>query len=206
MPIDEIIDEIEECLSRLRLAREILTGRSTNAQATKAPVSKRKALRRPTAPALSSKSRVEKDKPRSRGAAVPVEAGTKPQTERKRVDASMTVSATEPLSQPAVKEPERTMAASGPVNRVPARARSVSIRSVRDRAPKPAAAKAEGPKPAIALAGPVSSRIVVVPAAQLRQEREKATVPEVRRPRMPGSGLTGRLAFEALFKNESDPV
>jgi hypothetical protein len=60
--------------------------------------------------------------------------------------------------------------------------------------------KPDGPKPAIALASPAGAKIVVVPAEQVRRERDQAAQPEVRRPRVPASGRTGRLAFEALFK------
>jgi len=60
--------------------------------------------------------------------------------------------------------------------------------------------KLDAAKPAIALAGAAGAKIVVVPAEQVRREREQAARPEVRRPRVPASGLTGRLAFEALFK------
>ena len=63
-----------------------------------------------------------------------------------------------------------------------------------------AALKHDAAKPAIALAGHSGARIVVVPADEVRRERERAAQPEVRRPRVPASGLTGRLAFEALFK------
>jgi hypothetical protein len=60
--------------------------------------------------------------------------------------------------------------------------------------------KPDATKPAIALAGPAGARIVVVPAEQVRREREQAAQPKVQRPRVLGTGLTGRLAFEALFK------
>jgi hypothetical protein len=50
------------------------------------------------------------------------------------------------------------------------------------------------------LARLAGDKIVVVPAEQVRREREQAAQPEVRRVRVPASGLTGRLAFEALFK------
>jgi len=60
--------------------------------------------------------------------------------------------------------------------------------------------KPDAAKPAIALAGPAGARIVVVSAEQVRREREKAAQAKVERPRVLGTGLTGRLAFEALFK------
>ena len=57
-------------------------------------------------------------------------------------------------------------------------------------------------KPAIALAGGLKGRVVVVPAEQVRRQREEAARPKVLRPRLPAYG--GRLAFEALFKDEAD--
>ena len=72
---------------------------------------------------------------------------------------------------------------------------------MRDRSPKSTAGtKPDAAKPAIALAGPRGAKIVVVPAEQVRREREQAAQPKVQRPRVLGAGLTGRLAFEALFK------
>ena len=60
-------------------------------------------------------------------------------------------------------------------------------------------------KPAIALAGRVNTKIVVVSAEQLQRERERAAPPEVRRPRVPAAGLSGRRAFDALFSDPTDP-
>lgn len=57
-------------------------------------------------------------------------------------------------------------------------------------------------KPAIALAGGLKGRVIVVPAEQVRRQREEAARPAVLRPRLPAYG--GRLAFEALFKDEAD--
>jgi hypothetical protein len=62
----------------------------------------------------------------------------------------------------------------------------------------------ENSKPAIALGGPVHSRIVVVSAEQAQRELERAAQSEVRRPRVPATGLTGKLAFEALFNDGGD--
>ena len=59
-------------------------------------------------------------------------------------------------------------------------------------------------KPAIALAGPVHSKIVVVSAEQAQRERERAARSAVQHPRVPAIGLTGRAAFEALFNDGSD--
>jgi hypothetical protein len=105
------------------------------------------------------------------------------------------------LEQPAIAQPERVIPQSVVVKRLFSKAPSTSIRSVRHRTSKSnASTKPNAAKPAIALAGSAGAKIVVVPAEQVRREREQAAHPEVRRPRVPASGLTGRLAFEALFK------
>jgi hypothetical protein len=62
----------------------------------------------------------------------------------------------------------------------------------------------EKSKPAIALAGLVHSKIVVVSAEQAQREWERAAQSEVRRPRVPATGLTGKRAFEALFNDGND--
>jgi hypothetical protein len=51
----------------------------------------------------------------------------------------------------------------------------------------------------------MNNKIVVVPAEQLQEERARAARPQVRLLRRPAGGLGGRLAFEALFKDETDP-
>lgn len=58
-------------------------------------------------------------------------------------------------------------------------------------------------KPAIALAGPVRSKIVVVSAEQAQREQERAAQSAVQRPRLPAIGIR-RTAFEALFNDGSD--
>lgn len=63
------------------------------------------------------------------------------------------------------------------------------------------AAKPQKTRPAIAAASPMASRIVVVPADQVKQERERAAQPDTRPQRVPVTGLSGRRAFEALFKD-----
>jgi hypothetical protein len=63
----------------------------------------------------------------------------------------------------------------------------------------------EPAKPAIALAGPTNARIVVVSADQVQRERAQAAQPVERRPRKAASGLSGKLAFEALFTDPIDP-
>jgi hypothetical protein len=105
------------------------------------------------------------------------------------------------LGQRVVAQTERGTRQSVVVKRLPSKGPRGSIRSVRFRSPKSnPSTKPDAAKPAIALAGPAGARIVVVPAEQVRREREQALQRRVPRPRVRGAGLTGRLAFEALFK------
>ena len=99
-------------------------------------------------------------------------------------------------------EPKPTIQQSVLITRLPASRRTSRIRSVRHRIANPVLdTNPNAPKPASALAGPASTKIVVVSAEQLQQEREQAACPQVRPPRTPSYPLSGRLAFEALFKN-----
>ena len=200
MPTTEIINEIDAYLSRLRQARELLLDQRTEAAPKRVPGRKRKVAPGKVAPASSRSRRTTKNKSRSDHSVVHLKRGT----ERVEIGAQVPISATRhasDLEQPAIALPERAIPQSVVIKRLPSKGSRTSIRSVRHRTPKSnPGATPDAPKPAIALAGPRDVRIVVVPAEQVRREREKAAQPEVRRPRVPASGLTGRLAFEALFK------
>ena len=199
MPLDEIIDEIDAYLSRLRQARELFLDRKTEAPQMSAPRRKREVTPRQANSGPSRKRRTTKNKSRSN----PPVVHLKKRTERVEISAQVPISATQhasDLEQPAIAPPERAIRRVV-VKRFPSKAPNTSIRSVRHRTPKSnAGTKPDAAKPAIALAGRAGAKIVVVPAEQVRREREQAAQPEVRRPRVPASGLTGRLAFEALFK------
>ena len=108
--------------------------------------------------------------------------------------------------QSAIVQLERTKRQSVAITRLPASRRISSIRPVRHRAPKSALdVKRAEIKPAITLAGPTNTKIVVVSADQVQRERAQAAQPAVRRPRIAASGLSGSLAFEALFEDPTDP-
>jgi hypothetical protein len=51
----------------------------------------------------------------------------------------------------------------------------------------------------------MNTKIKVVSAEQVKREREQAARPQIRPQRTPVAGLSGRPAFEALFKDEADP-
>ena len=200
MPSHDIIDEIDAYLSRLRQARELLLDRKTEASQKRPPRRKRRITPRQTDQASSRRHRAGKNKARSNH---PV-AHLKKSTERVDVSAKVPSPVAQQVGHsehPAITEPERTIPRGVVIKRLPSKGSRTPVRSVRHRTPKSnPGATPDAPKPAIALAGPRDAKIVVVPPEQVRRERERATHPEVRRPRVPASGLTGRLAFEALFK------
>jgi hypothetical protein len=200
MPIAEILNEIDACLSRLRQARELLLDQQMKAPPKKVTHVKRKVIPRRPDPASSRTRRAYKNKSRSNH---PM-AHLKKETERIEISAQIPSAITHPatrLEQPAIAPPEPTIPQSVVTTRIPSKGFRTSISSVRLRTSKSnPGTKPDAAKPAIALAGAAGAKIVVVPAEQVRREREQATRPEVRRSRVPASGLTGRLAFEALFK------
>ena len=200
MPLDEIIEEIDAYLLRLRQARELLLNRRPEAPQERVPRRKRKVTPRQADPAASRIPRAGKNKSRSNRPVVHL----KERTERVEISAPVLNSVTRyaaHLERPASARSEQAIRQCVVVKRIPSKGPSTSIRPMRHKTSKPIlGTKPDAAKPAIALAGPAGARIVVVPAEQVRREREQAAQPEVRRPRIPGPGLTGRLAFEALFK------
>jgi hypothetical protein len=200
MLITEIINEIDAYLSRLRQAKELLLDQRTAAPQRRVPRRKRNVTPGQSDPASSRRRLAGKSKSRSNHPVPHVKRGTERVEISAQVPSSVTHHASH-LEQRAIAQPERVVPHNVVVKRFPSKGPNTSIRFVRHRTPKSnAGAKPDAAKPAIALAGPASARIVVVPAEQVRREREQAAQPEVRRPRVPASGLTGRLAFEALFK------
>jgi hypothetical protein len=205
MPIAEIINEIDAYLSRLRQAREILLDRMTEAPQKKSSRRKRKVLVRQPEIGSSNGRRAEENKSRSSRPFV------HPREEKERGGPAAQASSAEshqtsPAEQSVIVEPGRTLQQSVVITRLPASRRIGSIRSVPHRTAKRAAGtKSDASKPAIALGGPMNNKIVVVPAEQLQEERARAARPQVRPLRRPAAGLGGRLAFEALFKDETDP-
>jgi hypothetical protein len=200
MPLEEIITQIDAYLSQLREARELLLDARTEAPPKRVPRPRRKALPRQADPGSSRGLRAGKNKSRSDG----LQAHLKRGTERVEISSQVPGSVMRPvpyLEQAAVAQPERAVPENFVIKRLPSKGSRTSIRSMGYKNAKPTAGtKPDAPKPAIALAGSGGAKIVVVPAEQVRREREQAAQPEVRRPRVPATGLTGRLAFEALFK------
>jgi hypothetical protein len=202
MPIAEIINEIDEYLSRLRQARELLSRRITEVPQETLPRPKRKVFARQTDKALSvgrhadgnetqsNRAIAQRKEMRERGIpAAPVLAGAPLQSSHKE--------------QPAIVVPQCAMPQNIVITRLPSRRRKSSNMPKRHRmAMTESGTKPDAIKPAIALAGAINTKVVVISAEQVKREREQAARPEIRQPRVPASGLSGRRAFEALFKDE----
>ena len=106
--------------------------------------------------------------------------------------------------QAAAAKPEPMRQASVPITKLPARRRLSPIRSTRHQAANLAGGnESDAIKPAIALAGHMNTKVVVISVEQLQRERERAAHSAPQRPRRPAAGLSGRLAFAALFKDET---
>ena len=207
MPTLDIINQIDVYLSSLRLARDIL---SKSLAGPRGKVAKKMKKAKKTGPVVSTKSSVRKT---SRTKVLPA-----PQTGAKtRVDSVASIpsspapqvealaplptatSTTVPESLPLPNVDRGRLAYRGPRSAIrPSHTRNLRASEPRSRA------SLESTKPTIVLAAPVNSKIVVVSAEQARRDRERA-VPSEAQPRMiRRSGLTGRLAFEALFRDTSD--
>jgi len=201
MPIAEIMHEIDAYLSQLRQARELLSGRTTEAPQGKLPRRKRKASVKRADPASSALRRVGRNNR-------PVEHRKEQKSLGGPVsqvsDAiSLQTANTEQLAR---VEPERIIQQDVVITRLPASRRNRSFRLVGHRTAKQASRISPGPVlPAIALAGRTNARIVVVSADQVQRERAQAAQPVLQRPRIVSSGLSGRRAFEALFADSADP-
>ena len=215
MPIADILNKIDAYLSSLRQARELLSAPIKEVPQERASRRKSKLNIVKRVVAASSRPRVQKKTSRS-GGLVPE---LNPVKGRVRIDPVAQVRKSlprfvaelEPQPQieavkpapPPTAAPQQTIDTklASPPKRV------YAVRSVRRSPARPTVRpKLEIVKPAIALSGSMHSKIVVVPAEQVKQERDRAAAPtEVRRPRLPSAGLSGKLAFEALFKDSTDP-
>lgn len=213
MPVTEILKKIDAYLLTLRQARELLLAPATEARRRSSPLPKRLRSIEATATATPSRSRAKKAKiaqtapvrkaPNKRVRANSVSRATNSVTHAEPVQNKPQIEPPKPAPKETLPPPQVAKAEVPAPD--PRRAVRV-IRPARRRAPRPALhTKVEVEKPAIALAGSMNSKIVVVSAEEARRERDRSTAqPEVRRPRLPSSGLSGRLAFEALFNDVKD--
>lgn len=194
MTMHYIIEQVDAYLALLNRAREILLNDGKRKSPTK--IARRKSGVRTNSKKAQASSRRTPDK--IAGAPERI-AGHVPLNNR-------IVSTTPPRGiLPNVLHSESTTTMSSDqrnpvgetVKRVPAQRRTTFNRFASTRPIN--SIKQDSPKPT-ALSHPIRSNVVVISAEQLRLERERsAKPPAVVRPRSPGSGATGRLAFEALF-------
>lgn len=207
MPLPDIINQIDAYLSSLGLARELLS-KSLAGPRRKGVVKKRKKAKK-TGPVVPTKSRVRT----TSGAKVLIAPRTGAKM-RKAFVASIPsspapqVEALAPLpTATSTTVPESLRLPNVDRGRLPFRGPRSAIRPSHTRnlrASEPTSrASLESTKPAIALAGPVNYKIVVVSAEQARRDRERAVPSEIQPRSILGSGLTGRPAFEALFRDKS---
>lgn len=205
MPITEIIHEIDAYLSRLRQARELLSGRLAEAPQTELPSRGKKALVKRARPAMSTTRQAGGNKSRSNRLVAHPKVKKRPGEPAAGVS-SAPIPMPEHLEQPATVQPENTTPQNVAITRLPASRRIRSFRSDGNRTANwTMRAKPATIQPAIALAGPTNARIVVVSADQVQRERAQAAQPASRRPRIAVTGLSGRRAFEALFAEATDP-
>jgi hypothetical protein len=201
---EKIIIEIDACLDRLRQARTLLT------------TSDREPMVSGHLPKKQKKRQGAKRRVRRKSSVRETAAGSKTLAEKDTPTISVPASqfslppATAAPLVPAETELAAKMVEAGRVS--PALAEGVTIKryrssyrgsprhGARHRSLKPAPQLPdESSKPAIALAGPPSVKVVVVSAEQARRERERIVPAEARPVRIPTLG--GKTAFEALFKN-----
>src|ERR1700723_679302 len=203
MAIADIVQEIDAYIARFRQAPDrppaSLTGelRARESNTTKQIASEE------TAPTLSGKRRTADARSRSKAAERKVEAAERPSdsgSEQLSPVAPQAVEDQQPLIAPTAPAPAPVPVETPERAKLATPRRRTSSRGVR------AVSKAnrEPVKPTNALSSSMASKIVAVSAAELQRERERAAQSVAVRPKVSWTGQTGRLAFEALFKNEPD--
>ena len=199
MAIADIVQEIDAYIARLRQARELLAASLTGELRARESDTTKQIAPEQTAPTPSAKRRTAEARSRSKAAERKIEAAAipiDPGSEQLSPVAPQAVEEQQPLIAPTapapVETPERAKLAT-PRRRTSSR----GVRAV-------SKANREPVKPTNALSSSMASKIVAVSAAELQRERERAAQSVAVRPKVSWTGQTGRLAFEALFKNEPD--
>jgi hypothetical protein len=205
MAIADIIRQIDAYVLSLRHARELLVPPTPEAGHKEADDRNRKLNATKRAPARSSKPRIPENKSRVSRPATLRKILNEPVESIPRMDGSVARQAAkseQPVIAPAVLPPQQN----GNQEVLSSLATNAPIKSVRSTYVKAAfGTQARHVKPAVALAGSTNSKIVVVSAQEVQRERDQAAQSQVRRPRLPSVGQTGRRAFEALFRDETEP-
>jgi hypothetical protein len=202
-----IINQIDAHLSRLRLAREILVKPlpAPSAKGKKKSTSKKTHIVVSTKVQgpVQSRSKVRRS-PGAQKREVPVALIPGSSTSPVEVVASLSdlVSKTVPEypAPPNAATEELPSLPNINIRRLPYRGPGESIRPLHARRLK----VSEPTHGTGALVGSMNSKVVVVSPEQARKEREQTAQPEVQPRSMFKSGLTGRLAFESLFKDTGD--
>ena len=201
MAIADIVQEIDAYIARLRQARDLLAASLTGELRARESYTTKQIASEETAPTLSGKRRSADARSRSKAAERKVEAAERPSdsgSEQLSPVAPQAAEDQQPLIAPTApapapfETPERAKLAT-PRRRTSSR----GVRAV-------SKANREPVKPTNALSSSMASKIVAVSAAELQRERERAAQSVAVRPKVSWTGQTGRLAFEALFKNEPD--
>jgi hypothetical protein len=205
MSIAEIMSEIDAHLLRLRNARDLLLTPMRGARRKSKPRRKRTVVADKTGRPLSIKPRILNDESRFDRMVALVTTPKQRLDSPSQVCDSVAPKAAVPRELPVAVTVQRAQQ-DVRIERLPAPDRQIpSTRIGRRPVTKPAfGTTLENSKPAIALAGPVDSKIGVVSAEQAQRERERAAQSAVQRPRVPAIGLTGKAAFEALFNDGRD--
>jgi hypothetical protein len=199
MAFVRIVTEIDAYLARLHRARELLLAPTVEGPGDITPLTgKRVKLRKPV-PAVQSSTRVKEIKSQS---------GRRPPKQRMGEERSDSASPAV-ITARAARVPEQPLisAATLPSVQIGETERGSSdelrppiVSTGRQRSPGNFGTK-QKIVPAPALASPTASRIVVVSAERVRQERDRAAQSPIRPPRVPAGGRTGKKAFEALFRD-----
>lgn len=198
MSIAEIVSEIDSYLSLLRMARDLLSAPVTEARP-------KRSRRRYKGVELSGKDSPSHSKTRTRKLkSRPTRRELEPNANRRGLKPVVRLSrAVHPKTAadeevPASAAAEIAPQAAGEVL-LPPPSSAAPVQHVRRR--KEIIRKEPSvTEPAIALGGAPKDRVVVVPAEEVRRQREEAVRPPVLRQRVSTYG--GRTAFEALFKDE----
>jgi len=204
MTIAEIISEIDAYLISLRHARELLLVPKIGGQRKMPNPRKEKVQGNKAATAVSSRTHIPEKKTRSNRPVLRRNKAWEPVELVSQVPGPVAhppAHPEQPAVAPAKVAPQRTFE----IKRISANEQKPPAKSTHPRTTRRTfIARPEKIKPATALTGSMSSRVVVVSAEEVKRERDRLAVSVVRPKRVP-TGLTGRRAFEALFNDVPDP-
>jgi hypothetical protein len=197
MSIAEIVSEIDSYLSLLRAARDLLSSPVEEERPKRSPRGRARVKLSVKDSRSHSKTPARKPKPRLKRQELRSNA-------QRRVLKSL-VPVSEAVHLAIVVDDEAQVSAAAAIS-PRAAGECVTPLPIRtaptQRASRPKEIVRKEPdviRPAIALGGAIKDRVVVVPAEQVRRQREEAARPPTLRQRVSVYG--GRTAFEALFKD-----